>query len=216
MSMDTELDHEFNKIAHRISDIPGHMMPGQEKMLFALVKYLPKDATILEIGSFKGRSTVSMGYGCVGTQRRIFCIDTFDGNDSDFSDRNFFEEWRANVACNGLTDYITPLPGTSSDVLGNWKDLTNNAALDFVFIDGSHQFEDVLNDFMLVYPLLKIGGICAFHDVVPPWPGPYKLWNDFASLILEDHIIYLSLACGRKTGEMPRWARIYLDKLQTS
>lgn len=43
MSMDTELDHEFNKIAHRISEIHGHMMLGQEKMLFALAKiYLDK------------------------------------------------------------------------------------------------------------------------------------------------------------------------------
>lgn len=36
--------------------------------------------------------------------------------------------------------------------------------IDFLFIDGNHSYESVLCDFILYYPLVKKGGIIAFHD----------------------------------------------------
>lgn len=36
--------------------------------------------------------------------------------------------------------------------------------LDFLFIDGNHSYESVLCDFLLYYPLVKPGGVVAFHD----------------------------------------------------
>jgi len=36
--------------------------------------------------------------------------------------------------------------------------------VDMLFIDGNHSYESVLCDFLLYYPLVKSGGIVAFHD----------------------------------------------------
>ncbi|MDD2338162.1 MAG: hypothetical protein PHD01_16510, partial [Geobacteraceae bacterium] len=63
-----------------VEAIEGFMVPGQEEFLFNKIQSLPEDAVILEIGSFKGRSTVAMGYACMGTRRKIYSIDTWNGN----------------------------------------------------------------------------------------------------------------------------------------
>src|SRR5262249_29250145 len=43
--------------------------------------------------------------------------------------------------------------------------------LDFVFIDGDHGEVAVRADFHLIAPWVKTGGLVAFHDLVPAFPG---------------------------------------------
>ena len=92
-----------------------------------------------------------MASACIGTNRHIYSIDTWDGNDSDFSERQFFEIWQQNVENNNLSQYVTPLRGYSHEVLNRWTELANGKAIDFIFIDGSHQYEDVLKDFEMSF-----------------------------------------------------------------
>jgi predicted O-methyltransferase YrrM len=190
--------NDFASVEKQIKAIEGFMVEGQEEFLFKKVVSLSEDATILEIGSFKGRSTVTMAFACRNTRRRLFCIDTWNGNDSDFSERDFFHVWEENVRKNGVSEFVTPLRGLSHDVLARWNELTGNLKVDFAFIDGSHQYEDVLRDFELVLPLVKEGGWIAFHDVVESWPGPLKLWREIAGPALGKHQYMATLACGQK------------------
>jgi len=188
----------YRTIQASVETIEGFMVPGQEEYLFNKVKALPDDAVIVEIGSFKGRSTVAMGYACIGTNRKIYCIDTWDGNNSDFSERNFFDIWQRNIQQNALEEYVVPLRGYSHDVLNRWNELAYGKAIDFIFIDGSHQYLDVLKDFELAFPLVKDGGWIAFHDVIHTWPGPEQVWHNIAKLSLVNHEYSSTLACGQK------------------
>ncbi|MBG1267032.1 class I SAM-dependent methyltransferase [Nostoc sp. WHI] len=188
----------YQNIHDAVECIEGFMVTGQEEFLFNKVISLPEDAVIVEIGSFKGRSTVAMAYACIGTKRKIYSIDTWDGNDADFSERQFFEVWQQNIQLNGLEQYVIPLRGYSHDVLKRWDKLTNSKAIDFIFIDGSHQYLDVLKDFELSFSLVKNGGWIAFHDVVPTWPGPERVWHNIAKLRLVNHEYSSTLACGQK------------------
>ncbi len=190
--------NKYQDIQSAVEVVTGFMVPGQEEYLFNKVKSLPQDAVIVEIGSFQGRSTVAMAYACVGTNRKIYSIDTWDGNDSDFSERQFFEIWQQNVQTNNLGQYVLPLRGYSHDVLEQWQNLAGGQAIDFIFIDGSHQYADVLKDFELSFPLVKDGGWIAFHDVINTWPGPDRVWHDIAKLRLVNHQYSSSLACGQK------------------
>jgi predicted O-methyltransferase YrrM len=45
----------------------------------------------------------------------------------------------------------------------------NGGLLDFLFIDGDHSYEGVKRDFELYSPLVRQGGIIAFHDIVPDY-----------------------------------------------
>lgn len=188
----------YTTIQSAVEAIEGFMVPGQEEYLFNKVKSLPNDAVVVEIGSYKGRSTVAMAYACIGTNRKIYCIDTWDGNDIDFPDRNFFEIWQQNVQKNGLYEYVVPLQGYSHQVLSQWIEFTGANKINFIFIDGSHQFLDVLKDFELSFPLLKEDGWIAFHDVVPTWPGSERVWHNIAKHCLVNHQYSSTLACGQK------------------
>jgi glycosyltransferase involved in cell wall biosynthesis len=188
----------YDSIRSCVESIEGFMIPGQEEYLFNKVQSLPENAVIVEIGSFKGRSTVAIGYACVGTNRKIYSIDTWDGNDSDFSERQFFEVWQQNVQVNGLEQYVTPLRGYSHNILERWDEITGGQEIDFIFIDGSHQYLDVVKDFELSFPLVKDGGWIAFHDVIHTWPGPEQVWHNIAKLRLVNHEYSSTLACGQK------------------
>lgn len=58
-------------------------------------------------------------------------------------------------------------PGTVREV----ERLLAGRPLDFLFIDGDHSYEGVARDFELYAPLVRRGGLIAFHDIVPLKPG---------------------------------------------
>lgn len=47
----------------------------------------------------------------------------------------------------------------------------SEGGLDFVFIDGSHRYPDVLTDIRLYKPLIRQGGVIAGHDYTHEFPG---------------------------------------------
>lgn len=59
--------------------------------------------------------------------------------------------------------------------------------LDFVYIDGNHDYEYVKKDIELYYPLVRKGGVIGGHDYVPTFKGVIKAVNEFA----EDHSLVL-------------------------
>lgn len=56
----------------------------------------------------------------------------------------------------------------SEDAFNAWPFVD---ALDFIYLDGSHKYEDVLYDFHTWMTLLKVGGILAMHDCRMSRPG---------------------------------------------
>ena len=190
----------YQTIQAAVESIQGFMIPGQEEYLFNKVKSLPDEAIVVEVGSFKGRSTVAMAYACIGTNKRIYCLDTWDGNDSDFLERDFFSDWQTNIKNNKLEQSVLPLKGKSHDILNYWHKLTDKKKIDFVFIDGSHQYLDVLKDFELSYNLVKEKSWIAFHDVIHTHPGSENVWHNIAKHYLSNHEYSSSLACGQKVN----------------
>jgi len=194
--------NSYASIKSAVESVEGLLCPGQEEFLFNKVKSLPEDAVIVEIGSGKGRSTVAMGYACMGTNRKIYCIDTWQGHNFDSSECGFFDTWQKNIQKNGLNQYVTPLRGYSNETLARWDELTREKKIDFAFIDGSHEYQEVLKDFEMCYSRLKEGGWIAFHDIVKTWPGPERLWNEKAKFILTNHEYCSSIACGQKNSNL--------------
>jgi len=193
----------YQTFKERIESVPGFLCSGQEKFLFDKVRSLPDDALIVEIGSFKGRSTVAMGFACLGTRRHVYCIDTWaieswEGKSSHLPPEGTFPVWQENVRRHQLEPFVTALRGRSEEVLSRWSELAGGRPIDFIFIDGSHEYAQVRRDFELALPLVKAGGWIAFHDVVETWPGPLQVWREEAAPQLESHEFSSTLACGRK------------------
>lgn len=53
---------------------------------------------------------------------------------------------------------------TTLDQVTQWL---NGELFDFLFIDGDHSFGGVRSDYEMYAPLVRSGGIIAFHDIVP-------------------------------------------------
>ena len=189
-------EREFRRIWPAIDSIEGLLVsPMQERWLFKAARSLRDQAIILEIGSFKGRSTCCLAYGCRGTGKHVFAIDTFEGNEADFFQRGFFDEFSRNIEACGLTEYVTPLTGRSDEVAKLWE-----RPIDLLFIDGSHRYEDVLTDFRNFFDWVIPGGVLALHDVGDGrgWPGPYRAWHGDIKSQLMDIGSCDTLAFGRK------------------
>lgn len=198
-----------------VKDIEGYLVPGQEKAFFTIAKNLPKKAIVVEIGSFKGKSTACISLASPN-DTKIYSIDTFEGNNEDFSEGvqffggNFLSEFNKNIAkVNGLKK-VKPVIGYSSIIAKKW-----NRKIDFLFIDGSHIYKDVLADFKNFYPWLKPGGIIAFHDVDKKFPGVFKVWQEEVSdnLLASTNIHTLCFGIKPKKDLSPVFARSKLKAM---
>jgi predicted O-methyltransferase YrrM len=80
--------------------------------------------------------------------------------------------------------HLHQLNASSHDdnTLAEIKKILGDEKLDFLFIDGDHSYEGVKQDFEMYSPLVRKGGIIAFHDVALtlkdlPSPGN-EYWED--------------------------------------
>ena len=126
---------------------------------------------VLEIGSFEGKSACwLMDNVLTGTDDHLFCCDTFTGSPEhdpmrvDYS--HIFETFMENVKPYG--NRVTVLKGKSQEMV---RELPLNF-FDFIYIDGSHESSDVLQDACAAWPTLKVGGIMAFDDYY------WSFWSD--------------------------------------
>lgn len=187
-------ERAFQKIWTSIENIEGFLVsPDQERWLFKTAKALPNGAVIVEIGSYKGRSTCCLAYGCRGSRKCVFAIDTFEGNEVDFYRRGFLNEFNYNLESRSLSSYVTPIKSISTEAARLW-----NKPISLLFIDGSHQYEDVLADFDAFFPHIVPGGIVALHDVVETWPGVLKAWENVIKHKLDNIGTCSTIAYGTK------------------
>jgi len=132
-----------------------------------------RDLTVVEIGSFKGRSTVALA---LGVQSRgggtVSSIDPHIGESDahvrQYGSQDTFDVFLANVRRAGLGGYVRPLRTTSMAARTNFTD----GSIHVLFVDGSHEYEDVKADIEGYLPLLADEGRLAFND--PSNPGVYR------------------------------------------
>lgn len=68
------------------------------------------------------------------------------------------------------------------------RGLLGDTALDVLFVDGDHTYSGVDQDFADYAPLVRPGGLVAFHDIVPGGPGKHgdpggvpAFWRELAA-----------------------------------
>jgi hypothetical protein len=114
----------------------------------------------LEIGVFEGRALFWMLDSILtGPECTALAIDPFTG---DYADRYF-----DNLRKSGAENRVTTLRGYSQIELRKQP----LESFDFIYVDGSHNVDDVLEDSVLCLRLLRRGGIMIFDDY--KWTG----WN---------------------------------------
>lgn len=183
----------------KIDKIDGYLSPGQEFFLLEKAFGLNWNATIVEIGSYKGKSTVCLGLGTLYSNKKIYAIDTFKGGKDFFNFKDnkpyksgFLSIFKKNIIKLGISKHVQYLVGRSDEIGRHW-----NRSIDFLFIDASHLYKDVLTDYKLYAPHVKKGGIIIFHDVVTEFPGVLRAWKKLKTSLKEPKH-FLSFGYGYK------------------
>lgn len=125
----------------------------------ALVDHLYGD--IVEIGSYKGKSTVALGLGSslMSTKKRpIYAIDPFIP-DNEFYHGNYFDFFWDNIKNHGLEGSVIPIKKYSTEAYGDCP-----KSIVALFIDGNHEYSSVKHDIIHYAPRVVKGGLIAFHD----------------------------------------------------
>ncbi|MFT4176284.1 MAG: class I SAM-dependent methyltransferase [Luteolibacter sp.] len=153
---------------------------GSQSPAFAELVEKIRPRRIIEVGTWKGGSALEMARHTVslGLQTEIICIDTWLGALEMWMDHtdetrygalnlkngypSLYYQFLANVCYAGRQDIVTPLP-LPSTTAAQWL-AVHGVLADLIYIDGSHEEDDVYQDLTSYWDLLRPGGILLGDD----------------------------------------------------
>jgi hypothetical protein len=142
----------------------------------AAVALAPRDGKNLEIGSFKGRSTVGIAY--VARELGLGGVVAVDphtspaSTDPDLKGKNTsYDDFVANLRTAGVFERVEIKRAYSHDLAREWKQ-----PIRFLWIDGDHTYEGAKADIDMFKPFLVDGAIVAMHDVLGTFEGALRVF----------------------------------------
>lgn len=159
--------------------VSGNVLPHELLLICYLVKKT-NPATIFEIGTFDGRTTLNMAVKS-SEETELFTLDLPAEQaestvfEVEAGEKGFIKKRRSGVRFenHSYSDRIVQLYGDSAVF-----DFSPYAGkIDFVFIDGSHSYEYVLNDSRKAFGMLSDRGVVVWHDY-GWWEGVTRALNE--------------------------------------
>lgn len=160
----------------RVLSIYGFLSPAEANLLFNLAAAVPAGGMIVEIGSFQGKSTVCLGLGAKQSGAQVYAIDPHEDyteNTTHYGMENH-AALLMNLVLNEVADVVRVVALHSTAVLDCWY-----GAVDLVWIDGSHQYDDIWLDLVGWEQHVSPGGRIAVHDSSGHYPSVTRALNEF-------------------------------------
>lgn len=117
---------------------------------------VPKNGVIVELGSYKGRSSYAWAMSC-DSSVTVYCLDIFM--------EHFIDEFIQNTKD---IKNIKPIQCHIPLTYGKWVD----QEIDIFFLDGNHSNPDDIEAINHFLPLIKKGGVICGHDYYPHRDDP--------------------------------------------
>lgn len=136
--------------------IHGWMWEWELRYLYSTAKHLAEsgiEGDLLEVGSYKGLSASALGQA-----GNLTCVDTFQGGE-DLRPYDSRPDFDAAMKTMDLSPEV--IAGRSQDVLPTLL----GRKFRLVFIDGSHEYENVKVDIFNAWKFLSPGGVLVLDDV---------------------------------------------------
>lgn len=145
------------------SPIEGWLTKSETLLLYYLAQCVQGDGHTVEIGSYKGKSTIALALGLKKSGKRglIWAIDPHQGiiKKGKQEKENTYNEFLKNIKKTGLETSIRPIVDTSAGAARRWK-----KPIRLLFIDGLHDYEHVQADIAYWSAWVVNTGVIAFHD----------------------------------------------------
>lgn len=174
--MEKKLEEIKNFVINRYKKGDGWLTKREGPLLYNLARKCKKGTAIVEVGSFKGKSTIYLAGGSKnGSRNTVYAIDPHTGLSVCQPGEHMwtFEEFKNNIRDIEMNDIVVPILKVSAEAC---KDFDQPISL--IFIDGEHTFEAAKKDFECWYPKICEGGTMAFHDTIVT-PGPKLFVKDY-------------------------------------
>lgn len=158
---------ELNQLVAELG-VKGWCKPAERRLLYHLARYGPGEGAIVEIGSWKGLSTLYLAAGSKAAAReRVTAIDRFP--------YSTMTALHSNLLLAKVQDWVTPIAAESHEAAQSWP----GTAIRLLFIDGDHTYEGVRQDYAAWQHLVAPGGVIAFHDALEPnWPDVSRFLDE--------------------------------------
>jgi len=177
---------ETDHLKHCLSQVKGGISP-HEGLALARQAARTTLGCIVEIGSYKGKSSLAMAMGArslaPGKRPRIYAIDPhrefvgqFGGQFGPVDRGDFF----ALMLDHGAFNEVALINLPAEQVAAGWRE-----PIGFLFIDGDHRYAAVFEDFVRWYPHVMPGGIIALDDSVQAGAGSKRLCDELVAAGVE-------------------------------
>jgi predicted O-methyltransferase YrrM len=158
--------NDYSEIAAFVDALEGWMTPAQGARLFAAARTCPSPGQIVEIGSFRGKSTVVLATAAA-TGVKIIAIDPHAGNDrgpeewDGFADQasEDHDRFLHNLAAGGVADRVHHLRAFSDAA---HPQVTG--PVDVLYVDGAHRYGPARADLRDWGARVSPGGTMLIHD----------------------------------------------------
>jgi len=178
------------------------------KLLFSVAVSQQIDGDIVEIGSWQGKSTICLAQAALLTENgTVFAIDHFQGNagkasyykvvEDDLSDLK--DGFISNIKQFGVYDAVTVMDMDTASAAPLVKG--KSAGVRLLFIDGSHEYQDVRDDYERFSDALVPGAQVIFDDYSKIFPGVVKYVSE---LIAKDVFVSYYFCSNAFVGQLPR------------
>lgn len=153
-------------VTESVAEVEGWMSPGQAATLFDSAQRCPEGGTILEIGSFRGRSTIMLA-SAAAEGVDVIAVDPHAGNDrgpqeiEGFADEaaDDHDAFNANLLAAGVSGRVRHLRMFSDAALSEV-----DGDVDVLYIDGAHRYEPALADIRTWGDRVSNNGTMLIHD----------------------------------------------------
>ena len=163
-------------MAQEVADlynVQGMLTEGEVDFLYRLGQVNHCRGVIVEIGSFKGKSTIALARGAAAThQALVYAVDPHRIQPEEGYLEDTEAQFLANIKNAGVEKQIVPMIMNSAAAARGW-----DKPVRLLWIDGDHRYEPSKLDFTLWEPYVVEGGIIAMHDTIRK-KGPKRvLWE---------------------------------------
>jgi len=155
---------------------PGFLTEREARFLALAAACAPAKGTILEIGSFKGKSTV--GLASIAARYGLGPVVTVDPHtapsvtDPDLEgQKSSWDDFQATVRRAGVEGAVEVHRAFSRDLARGW-----DRPIRLLWIDGDHTYAGAKEDIDLFRRHLADGAIVALHDVLHTFEGPIRVF----------------------------------------
>lgn len=151
-----------------IIDVHGFLNPNEAGLLRDLAAAAPKGGVIVELGSYRGKSTVALAWGAQQSGATVWAIDpheSYKQGETDFGplDNSAFLQ---NIVRMEVSDVVRVINLPAEEVSIIW-----HRPIDVLFLDANHEYEFIDRDFRQWAVAVKVQGVIAMHDTGGNWPG---------------------------------------------